>query len=131
MRCNLYCLQRLSGEHFVMPDIPNPSVVRGSKISHRLFFFSNPCSKISAFFIVSSDYHSFLILTGKASELIPSSKLISEQKEVFRKLKTKMSVCSSAVTFPSTFASFYLNRLILYVISPSTYQYYYYLSSVM
>jgi hypothetical protein len=51
-------------------------------------------------FIASSDYHSFLILTGKASALIPSSKLIGEQKEVFRNPRTKISVCSSAtVTF--------------------------------
>jgi hypothetical protein len=51
--------------------------------------------------------------------------LIGEQKEVFRKLRMKIFVCSSAtVTFSSTFASFYLNRLILYVASPSIYQYY-------
>ena len=137
MCCNLYCQQRLSAGHFAMPGIPNPSIVRGCKISHCLVFFSNPCSKISAlFFIASSDYHSFLILTGKAPELIPS-KLIGEQKGVFRKLRMKLSLCSSAtVTFSSTFASFCLNRLILYVGSLSTcryyyYYYYYYLSSVI
>jgi hypothetical protein len=74
---------------------------------------------LRSFFITSSDYHSYLTLTGKASELIPS-KLIGEQKEVSRKLRTKISLCSIAtVTFSSTFASFYLNRLILHVVSPS------------
>jgi hypothetical protein len=68
-----------------MPGIPNPSIVRGSKISHRLafFFFKSLQQDFRSFFIASSDYHSFLILTGKASALISSSKLIGEQKEFF------------------------------------------------
>jgi hypothetical protein len=60
--------------------------------------------------------------------------LIGEQKEVFRKLRAKISFCSTAtVMFSSTFASFHLSRFILYVVfvSPSTYQYYCYLLSVM
>jgi len=82
-------------------------------------FFQIRAARFTLYFITSSDYHSYFILTGKASELI-FSKLIGEQKEVFRKLRTKISLCPSAtVTFSSTFASFYLNRLILHVVSPS------------